>query len=215
MKKQKIQLIVILVLLIVFVGGYFGLKKYNENVQAKESEPKYTALALTDQDENESIEVTNLNGTFDIEKDENGDYYLKDNDSINVDRDKIDSKIEEIKTITSEQVVDGAENLADYGLDDPDVTVVISLKDGESHTLYFGDFNQSASTYYLKVDDISTIYTVSSTLKSAFIFSADDIQKAEETEEATETEASESEASETEDTETTDNSETSEDTTDN
>ncbi|MBE5860212.1 MAG: DUF4340 domain-containing protein [Butyrivibrio sp.] len=214
MKKQKIQLIVILVLLIVFVGGYFGLKKYNENVQAKESEPKYTALALTDQDEIESIEVTNLNGTFDIEKDENGDYYLKDNDSITVDRDKIDSKIEEIKTITSEQVVDGAENLADYGLDDPDVTVVVSLKDGESHTLYFGDFNQSASTYYLKVDDISTIYTVSSTLKSAFIFSADDIQKAEETEEAAE-EASESEASETEDTETTDNSETSEDTTDN
>ncbi len=175
MKKQRIQLIVLVVILLGFVGGYFGLKTYNKNAEAKESEPKYTALSLTDDDVITKLYVKNVNGEFELVKKDDDTWNLSSDETIDIDEDKIKTKINSLKTITSDQVVDGAENLADYGLDDPAITIKMTLADGTEHTLKIGDYNQTASAYYMTIDDISTIYTVSSTLNSNFSFAQDSI----------------------------------------
>ena len=46
MKKQKIQLIIILVLLLIFAGSYLGLKQYNKVQDKKDATDTYTALTL-------------------------------------------------------------------------------------------------------------------------------------------------------------------------
>ena len=175
MKKQKIQLVVLLALLIVFIGGYFGLKKHNENVEAKESEPKYTALALGDDAVITELKVKNANGEFDLVKQDDDTWLLASDNTLDIDETKITPKINNLKTITSDQVVEGAENLADFGLEDPAIVVDFTLSDGTTHTLKIGDYNDVSSTYYLLVDDISTIYTINSTLNYNFSFAEDSI----------------------------------------
>ncbi|MBE5843583.1 MAG: DUF4340 domain-containing protein [Butyrivibrio sp.] len=185
MKKQRIQLLIMLVLLVVFASGYFGLKAYNKNAEAKASEPKYTALALDEDSAITELKVTNVNGEFDLVKQEDDTWILSSDPTLDIDETKITTKLNNLKTITSEQVVDGAENLADFGLDDPAITVQFTLADGTSHILKIGDYNNVSSTYYLLVDDISTVYTVNSGLNYNFSFAQDAIV-AEETSDATE-----------------------------
>ena len=59
MKKQKIQLIIIIVLLVVFVGGYFGLKKYNKVKDEEASTDSYEVLTLDESTINE-INIVSL-----------------------------------------------------------------------------------------------------------------------------------------------------------
>ena len=190
MKKQKIQLIVILVIFVICIGGYFGLKTYNEKAAAKESEPEYTALALSEEDEVTALKVSNENGNFELTKNEDGTWILKSDETVNIDQDTVDSMVELVSTITSDKVVDGADSLSDYGLDEPSITIEITLSDGSAHNIILGDYNSAAYTYYLMVDDISTIYTVTSSINSKFTFTVDDIT-AEETESTEESENSE------------------------
>ncbi len=175
MKKQRIQLLVLLALLVVFAGGYFGLKKYNQNAEAKASEPKYTALALGDDAVIAELKVKNANGEFDLVKKDDDTWLLASDNTLDIDEAKITAKINNLKTITSDQVVEGAENLADFGLEDPAIVVDFTLSDGTTHTLKIGDYNDVSSTYYLLVDDISTIYTVSSSINYNFNFDEDAI----------------------------------------
>lgn len=181
MKRQKIQLIVLLALLVVLVGGYFGLKKHNEKVSAKESSPKYTALNLEDDEEITNIKVTNSNGDFELKKDDNGKWILATDESVNLDQDKIDEKAGYLKTLTSDKVIDNGAADADYGLETPQVVIEMTLNNCKTHTVKVGDYNQTATTYYSKVDDISTIYMINGTLKFAFDFTVDDIKAAEDT----------------------------------
>ncbi len=215
MKKQKIQLIVLIAVLVLIAGSYFGLKNYNTRAEEAESVPEYTALSLGDDAVIKNLKVINASGEFDLEKQDDDTWILSSDNSIDVDEDKITTKVNSIRTITSDKVVDNYEKLSDFGLEEAAITIEITLDNGDTHTVKIGDYNDTASAYYLTVDDISTIYTVSATLFTNFNFdtssitaveeeTAEDVSEAEETEEteAEETEAEETEAEETETEET-------------
>ncbi len=189
MKKQKTQIIVLLAILVLIACSYVGLKNYNTKAEEAESEPAYTALSLGEDEKVTNLKVTNENGEFDLKKQDDETWILTSDESVDVDEDKISTKIESIKTITSDQIVENAENLADYGLEEPSVTIEITLENGDSHTIKIGDYNNVASAYYLMVDDISTIYTVPTTINTNFNFDVAAITAAEEETEEDTTEA--------------------------
>ncbi len=175
MKKQRFQLIILIVLLLVFVGGYFGLQKYNKDAAAKESESTYTALNLGDDADITAMHVTNTNGEFTLEKDGDETWTLKEDATVDVDESKITTKLNSLKSITSDQVVEDYSDLADFGLATPAETVEITLSTGDTHTIKIGDYNNTVNKYYILVDDNNTIYTVNYIIKTNYGFSVDDI----------------------------------------
>lgn len=56
------------------------------------------------------------------------------------------------------KVVDSAENLADFGLDQPSATVKATFADGTVHTITVGGQNVDQSGYYLQMDGEDTVY---------------------------------------------------------
>lgn len=65
--------------------------------------------------------------------------------------------------LTAYQLVEeNAENLAQYGLEQPEASVNVAFEDGEKLTLHFGIINPSATSYaYCRVGDSSDVYMVS------------------------------------------------------
>ncbi|WP_029324645.1 DUF4340 domain-containing protein [Butyrivibrio sp. AE3004] len=174
MKSQKIQLFILLICLIVFASGYFGLKAYNKRAEAKESEPRYTALSISENTDVTSLKVVNSNGEFEVVKD-GEEWKFKDSDE-DIDEDKLAKKINCIKGITSDQIIEKADNLADYGLDNPSIIITASLSDGSSHKIKVGSYNSAANKYYLSVDDDSVVYTVDSSIHTNYQFTLDEIK---------------------------------------
>ena len=173
MKKQKIQLIVMLVVLVAFIGMFFGLKAYNEAKANETTEPLYTAWTL-DSSDITALHITNSDDDYELEYFDETWYFL-DDDETAVTQSTVTSMVSDFCEITSDKIIENPESLSDYGLETPEITVVATMSDGTTHTLYIGDLNETASLYYVMVDNADTIYTVSSTLHTHFKKTAEDL----------------------------------------
>ena len=197
MKKQKIQLIVLLVVLIACIGGYFGASAFSKKKQAEEdSEESYTALALEEDAEITEIDVTGSETSYNLKK-EDDTWKFADNADAKVKESNVSTMTSDLAEITGDNEIADVTDFAQYGLDDPQLTIHFALSDGTSHTIKIGDKNSTISRYYLQVDDSTTIYTVTSTLYTAFNKTVDDLtDTSEESSEEESTEAATEEASE-------------------
>lgn len=191
MKKQKTQLIVVLVILLICVGGYFGLRHYNSVIEAQEAEAEYTILTVAEDDITQVVS-SNENGELNITK-VDGTWTFTDDDTQSVDQDTVSTMLSNVLEVTSDQAISDVTDMSVYGLDEPVVTITLVTTDG-SHTLKFGDFNETNSLYYMQFDDETTVYTVSSSIYTAFSKTNEDLV-AEEEEEADASDSASSDAS--------------------
>lgn len=192
MKKQKIQLIVLLIVLIACVGGYFAASAYSKKKQAEEeSEESYTALSLGEDAEITAISVNAADTSYDLTKEEDT-WKFADNADAKVKESSVSTMTADLADITGDNEITDVTDFAQYGLDDPQMTISFTLSDGTSHTVKIGDKNSTISRYYLQVDDSTTVYTVTSTLYTAFDKTVDDLTDTSEDSSAEEsTEAAE------------------------
>ena len=191
MKKQKTQLIVVLVILLICIGGYFGLRHYNSVIEAQEAEAEYTILTVAEDDITQVVS-SNENGELNITK-VDGTWTFTDDDTQSVDQDAVSTMLSNVLEVTSDQAISDVTDMSVYGLDEPVVTITLVTTDG-SHTLKFGDFNETNSLYYMQFDDETTVYTVSSSIYTAFSKTNEDLV-AEEEEEADASDSASSDAS--------------------
>ncbi|MCR5100116.1 MAG: DUF4340 domain-containing protein [Butyrivibrio sp.] len=212
MKKQKIQLIVVLVLMLVFICGYFGLKKYNSVIEAKEAEAEYQVLTLNEENISE-IKSDNESGTFHLIKSDDTWTFAEDTEN-NVDQDSVSTLLENVLSVESDQAIFDVEDMSIYGLDEPVETITLVTSDG-TYTIKIGDFNNTNSLYYMQLGDDATVYTVTSTIYTAFKKTDEDFIAEEEEEAATEASSEDvtvSEASDSSSTEETTADESTEET---
>ncbi len=192
MKKQKIQLIVLLIVLIACIGGYFGASAYSKKKQAEEEkEESYTALTLGEDAEVTGITVSGAEASYALVK-EDDTWKFADNADAKVTESSVTTMTEDLAEITGDNEIADVTDFAQYGLDDPQLTIQFTLSDGTGHTVKIGDKNSTISRYYLQVDDSTTVYTVTSTLYSTFNKTVEDLtDTSEETTEDTSEDASE------------------------
>ncbi len=175
MKKQKIQLIVLLIVLIACIGGYFGASAYSKKKQAEEEkEESYTALALGEDAEVTGITVSGAEASYALVK-EDDTWKFADNADAKVTESSVTTMTEDLAEITGDNEIADVTDFAQYGLDDPQLTIQFTLSDGTGHTVKIGDKNSTISRYYLQVDDSTTVYTVTSTLYSTFNKTVEDL----------------------------------------
>ena len=124
MKKQKIQLIIILVLLLIFAGSYLGLKQYNKVQDKKDSTDTYTALTL-DKSAITGMKITMASGETDLVKKADA-WVLSSDEAQKIDQDTVSTMLEDIEKITANNKIDNVSNFDQYGLKTPAIVVTIT-----------------------------------------------------------------------------------------
>lgn len=167
MKKQKIQLIVLLIICGVALAAYFGFKHYNEKQEAAE-DVSYTACTV-DTDQIQQIECHNDAGSFTVARGGDDSWVFPDEPDETVDTTQVTSMLNLLSEITSDNEVTGVTSPEDYGFgDDPTITIKLTMKDGSTETLYVGSKNSTISAYYFRAGDSDTIYTVNTSFVNTF-----------------------------------------------
>ena len=179
MRKQRIQLFLLLLVLALLIAGFLGLQRYNEMQAAKpEEETEITVLDVS-RDDIVSFRYDYEGVVYSFEKEEDTWYYTEDR-SLTIDQTTILVMLNRVAPLTAKQELGQVSDLSQYGLDEPLRTVTYATSD-QTYTIQIGDFNSVASVYYLKLAEDNTVYTVANPVKTVFDKDAEDwVEEVEE-----------------------------------
>ena len=187
MKKQRKQLIIMEILLVFLIFAYVGLGAYNKNQTKNEEENQ------------ETIQVTDLNVedvvAFSYNYEEESNHFTKSDDvwsydanaDFDVEESLVEAMLADACNLIAQDYMENYEALDNYGLDEPQKTVSMTLSDGSTVLLQLGDYNDIMGYYYLMVEGDNNLYMVDSTLLDAFEVSYADLEHVAESTETTET----------------------------
>ena len=176
MRKQKIQLVVLLAAFLLFALGFYAAKSISAREEEKErvkEAGEYTALSF-EADDLVKLEIEREDGNLELDFHEGKWSFVKD---INLEMEEKDEekKTYEVNTSAADEIRDTLANLtsqneiaagedeSEYGLDKPAMTITVTLSDGAEHSVEVGSLNSMLQAYYIRVDHSDTLYTMSET----------------------------------------------------
>lgn len=178
MKKQKIQLLILAVVCLLCVGAYFGAR-YLGNVEENEETETFTA---TDFSVSDVIELI-VSGDYPLNFTKDNEVWKNAQDrNASISQSMVESLLTQIHHVTSDTCIENPEDLGQYGLDEPSMTITVTLKNGSSIILNIGDANGMTGDYYLQVEGNTSVYTLSPSVVSAFEKTPEDFIEETETE---------------------------------
>lgn len=187
MKKQKIQLLVLLAVCVLCVGGYFLIRSHD--FETKEELPE---VSVTDFNKDDVTELTvSGDNALKLVKGGDGVWTEASIPEEPIQQESVNMLLSEIDNITtSETVIESPEDLSQYGLDEPFRTITATLSDGTAVTIHAGAKSDLLSKYYVKTEGSETVYMVDSYIVEDFAKTPQELIEEEttETENAVETE---------------------------
>lgn len=186
MQRQKKQFVMILILLVVCLGAFLGVRYHNQKQEEKEaSEREAEKITVTELDTDKITAFSyDLDGVR-LSFTKSGDDWLYEGDKeIDIDENTVSAMLTSVASLTASETIAEYDDLSAYGLDHPSNTIELTTEDGTT-TLYVGNENPILDQYYLKTGDSDTVYLVDSSLSSQFHKTMEEL-----TAEETETEAS-------------------------
>lgn len=174
MKKQRIQLVLLLVILLALGAGLFAIRRYNE-VQAQkpvETEEKDTVIEGSPED------IVRFSYDYEGERyvfeKEDGTWYVEGDHSMEVTQYYITAMLSGIMPLVVEQTLEDVSDFSQYGLEEPQRNITLETEEG-SYVLWVGDSNAITNMRYVRVNSGTDVYTLSQTLITRFDRSLDDI----------------------------------------
>ena len=198
MKKQKTQMLVLGVLLVLCAAGYLLAARISEKKEAKEQqkeEGEYTALSF-DQSELTQLQITSESGTLglsydgenwsfiedidalmsaDESEDESSESQTEENTSYEVNASKANEISAALSNLTCTNEITDVSDLSQYGLDEPSATIQITLSDGTEHTVEIGSENTMISCWYIRADESDVVYTIKESTYELFLQTDKDV----------------------------------------
>ncbi len=187
MKREQNHFTIALVLLVILLGGYYGVKEYIAEQAAKEEEEAQEAqVTVTDFAAEDVIKVsyTYEDSTVTFEYQEDGWIYPKDTTK-EIDASLVETLIENYTNIVTEDPITGEKALDEYGLETPAGTISFTFSDETELICNVGDYNSVLGEYYFMTEGNPDIYLVSGSLVSPLSKDVEDyvVEEEEETEE--------------------------------
>lgn len=179
MKKYKSMILLLSVFVVVLVL-YFVMGKINQMQAEKDTEE---TIMVTDFSSLSSLKYTNGETTLSFVK-EDGTWKVKDNEEFNLDSDAVETIANALSQIEAERVLEGADELSVYGLDDTAYTITMETESGVTFTLYIGD--EAGDGYYATTNDKVVVYTIGGSAVSGMEFDLTELE-AEEAEDVEDT----------------------------
>lgn len=166
MKRGK-KMILLLAVLALLVGGYIGVQQLNQTQSVTETAGTFDLTAKKAEDIM-GINWTKGEDTFSF-KYENATWQTADSSAWPVQQDVVQALADQLVALQATRKLEDVSNLADYGLESPEITVTAVWKDGTSTAYSMGDATPFADGYYLSLSGQSgIIYTISSSLSAIF-----------------------------------------------
>lgn len=178
MKKYK-SMIILLAVFVVFFVLYFVMGKINDYQATKDVEE---TIMVTDFDSLVSLEYTDGETTMSFVK-EDDVWKAADDEEFNLDSDSVESIANVLAQVEAVRVLEGADELSSYGLDNPAYTITMETESGTTLTLYIGDAVDE--NYYATTNDKVVVYTIGSSPVTYLEFDITALEAEEEEEEVT------------------------------
>lgn len=176
-KKKRNTVIVLLAVLIAVCGAYFGVQKYNEAQEARETEEDGDAsipvIALEDV---AAVSYDNEKASLSFEKQEDT-WVNTEKEDFPLMQNRINSIANAMKDLSASRKLEDVEDLAQYGLDSVTKTVTAKDSSGNEKTLKIGAVNEYTGDYYAMVDGDDAVYTISDSLVNYTDYTLEDLQQ--------------------------------------
>ena len=171
------NLLIAAVLLAALSGVVWWAKKHPQPSATSSSTNASPKLVDIPDAQIQSIDLKKKDGSsVDLGR-QNGKWVITAPESYSADQDAASSVATSLSPVTADSVVD--ENPADpskYGLTSPSLTVTVHEKDGKSPEILFGDDVPAGSLVYARLNSSPKVYAVSSSVKSSFDKSVNDLR---------------------------------------
>ena len=176
--KRGTQLLVLLAALAVAVGAYFAVTaavKDGEGKKAEEAaQTNEQPLAAGGYDEIDAMAWTYGGVSVSLERDGDGQWYCPDEPDCPIDQSKAAIMQSAASAVAGELYVEKAEELASYGLDEPQLE--LTVRAGEVERRYaVGDYSELAGRYYMTVDGGSDVYLEGGELTASFWYDLENL----------------------------------------
>ena len=177
--KNKKGLIAGIVILLVLLGVYIGLKVAGPKEEEEQTEEKeITAFEINAEDIAQvSIENNGVLYTF-VKEEETWKYTEDENFPLN--QAVVSNLVSGITAVNAQRELKDIENPEDYGLSEPKLKVTVTDKDNTQTVLNFGDDNEAVSGAYMSIGNNEKIYLVNSSMKTDLQFEKNDLAEMEE-----------------------------------
>lgn len=178
MKKKK-GLIAGIVILLILIGVYIGLKVAGPKEKEEQTEKKEITAFEVEVENVSQVSIENDGVLYTFVKEEDTWKYAED-ENLPLNQDIISNIISGLTSVKAQRELTDVENFADYGLSEPKLRATITAKNNEQTVLNFGDDNEAISGTYMSIGNNEKIYLVDSSLKTDLQFEKNDLAKMEE-----------------------------------
>lgn len=193
MKRQRMQMLILIIVLCALAAAFFGIRQYNKVQAEKPAEEDDSITVIGAEAEDVTFFSYDYEGqTYSFEKEEDV-WYAAEDHSLNINQSRVTSMLASVAPLTAFQVIEQVTDLAQYGLVTPENTITVETA-AASYILYVGDENELTSGCYVSLPSTDTVYVVSASDINRFHYSLEDL--IEEEEESVEEEGAEEENSE-------------------
>lgn len=175
MRKKNKGILILLVILVLMLAVYFGLRAWNTKQEEKEEEAQEAStihVTDTSADDIVSLKFNVGNGDLEFDKEDDQWYYTPDRD-FPLQQSYPEDMSETVGSITADRELTDGDSLDAYGLDDPVYTIEYTDADGNVTELLFGDM--TGDDYYVMLSGNDTVYTVSSSVIDPLNHALDDM----------------------------------------
>ena len=139
-KKQVISIVIMLGLVVILALGYVFAKNYKdkkseEEAAKEEAESETIDIYDIDTEKVVKISVANGSGSFDmVLKD---DAWVQEGTDVPMNTENVQSMLDAVADVDAIKVIsDDGNNLAEYGLDAPQMSYTITMSDGTQYIRY-------------------------------------------------------------------------------
>ncbi|MBE6569410.1 MAG: DUF4340 domain-containing protein [Ruminococcaceae bacterium] len=184
-KQQKITAIVLGILFVALVIVYFTVIAPMISGEEAETEPletvegevissnnRYLMFPKVERSGIQAIEVHNEHGSFTFYRDASDNFQLSGFEGMTYNQELFASFVVTAgNTLAMMKVTDNAtpEQMAEYGLDDPQAYWILTTTTGETHQVNIGDILVTEGGYYCSYEGRDSVYILSTTLASTML----------------------------------------------
>ena len=174
MQKKTRTMGILLLVLIVLMLAFFGMKKWNASKSDAEEKKKENAIVhIFETDSLESIAYKEASGEEMSFVKENDTWEYAPDTTIGLSESTMNNMADAFSDIQAVKEIKDPDELSDYGFDSPQYEITLTGKDGEAHKFLIG--NAAGENYYFMEDGADKVYTVSSDLISEMVWKLSDV----------------------------------------
>ena len=167
MKNRKKALIIAIICLAAAAVLYLLVVELSQRSEDADSSDDSLVISSVDSGQITAISYEKDGKSLSFRK-EDGTWYNAEDKSFPVDQDSLTTMTNDLGAVSATRKLDSPEDLSEYGLDSPVLTVRYTASDDKEAEFTVGDTNDAAGGSYLKISGDDAVYLVASDFADTF-----------------------------------------------